>query len=317
VKEDGTTVYANEMARRLLGEHQPEALQRFARSLLDVPERADGPATQRIDVETPAGTSQLVLKALHVEQAGGLVILLDDRTRLAALEASTAMAALQQSRRLWRSHVHDLMSPLNSVTINLRLLQNSLAKEGSEEQVTTARILGQEIARLNRFLDSFFRQVVSPVRERPEEGRPADLRHLVREVVRLVRPSAGHAHIRLRTELPSSSVDIEAADGWLQQALLHILLNSIEAQPHGGEIRILLAPESGRARILVEDDGPGIPAAHAQRIFEMGFTTKNQGGGIGLTVACSFVEALGGQLTLDSRPGGGTTASITIPTKVD
>jgi signal transduction histidine kinase len=222
------------------------------------------------------------------------------------------MAPLEQTRRLLRSQVHDLKSPLNAVAINFQLLYKALQKEGGERELETARILRQELARLTRFLEAFVHQVAPPELDQPELEH-VDLRRIVRGAARIARPSARHARIRLRVELPATPMPIEADAGWLEQALLHVLLNAIEAQPAGGEIRITLKRESGRAEVVIEDDGPGIPEPLMQRVFDPHYTTKEDGRGAGLPVARSFVEARGGRLTLAGRPGGGITVRIEVP----
>lgn len=144
-----------------------------------------------------------------------------------------------------------------------------------------------------------------------------EARRPVRETVRLVRDIAKTTGVRLRTDYPGASTYVVADKDLLKQALLNLVVNALEAQPDGGEIRLGVRPGEDGVRIRVEDDGPGIPEQLLGRVFEMNFTTKEDGTGIGLTVARSLVETQGGRLSLQSRPGHGTTVEILLPASSD
>jgi signal transduction histidine kinase len=120
---------------------------------------------------------------------------------------------------------------------------------------------------------------------------------------------------QLDPELPT----IQADQKQLEQVLLNLINNSLDAMPNGGQLRIETAPGSdGTASIRISDTGTGIQAAHLERLFEPMFTTKEigQGTGLGLSICRAIVKEHGGEIAVKSEPGVGTTFSILLPAEV-
>jgi two-component system NtrC family sensor kinase len=109
--------------------------------------------------------------------------------------------------------------------------------------------------------------------------------------------------------------EIDCYPSLLNQALLNLLANSIEAIPESGRIRVVAGATNGMYSIEVSDTGPGIPAALRQRVFEPFFTTKpvGKGTGLGLSITYSIIEKHGGTIEIDCPEGGGTTMKIQLP----
>src|SRR6185295_17410431 len=99
----------------------------------------------------------------------------------------------------------------------------------------------------------------------------------------------------------------------LKQALLNVAVNALEAMPDGGALAIVLRREGERAHITVRDDGPGMPPEIVDRIYDMHFTTKSGGTGIGLYVARAVVEAHRGEIRVATGPDEGTSIHIVLP----
>ena len=114
--------------------------------------------------------------------------------------------------------------------------------------------------------------------------------------------------------LPSAPVALVGHGDRLKQALLNILINALEAMPDGGELTIALEPAAGAARISVRDTGPGIPPELLERIYQMHFTSKTGGTGVGLYVARSVVQSHGGMIDVQAGDTGGTVFTVTLPT---
>jgi signal transduction histidine kinase len=103
----------------------------------------------------------------------------------------------------------------------------------------------------------------------------------------------------------------------LLHALLEVARNGLEVPREAGELRLSVKRDSSGTIVEVEDDGPGMTAAVLERAFEFQFTTREGAAGIGLSVARSLIDRLGGRLALESRPGEGTRARIVLPTPPD
>ena len=108
-------------------------------------------------------------------------------------------------------------------------------------------------------------------------------------------------------------MSLEGQRDLLKQALLNIAVNALEAMTGGGGLAIKLESRLGRAILIVQDTGPGIPADDPEKIWELHYTTKKAGTGIGLYVAHSVVESFGGAISVDSHDGQGTCFTISLP----
>ena len=143
---------------------------------------------------------------------------------------------------------------------------------------------------------------------------PVDLREVTRETITLVAPTL-HDRLRVEAELPGAAVQVEGDFGQLQQALLNIILNARDVLPEDGCIGISLSATEDIARLTVSDDGPGMSDEVRRRIFEPFYTTKSRGSGtgLGLSITYGIVQGHHGEIEVDSRPGSGTTFSLTFP----
>jgi signal transduction histidine kinase len=252
-----------------------------------------------LDDDAPAATLNL-LRDPHVSPADSL------------LRMVCQLRALQ---RVHRGMAHDLRGPLNAMVLNLELLRRSLdpatppRADLAERQQRWLAVVEQELQRLRRSLDLLLAQMAPP----PEGAERFDLRGVIEEIAALVLPQARHQQVAVATALPAEQLPIDAHRDPLRQATLNLAINALEAMPEGGELRLALEREPNLARILVSDTGRGIPAELIERIFEIHFTTKPAGTGLGLFVARSLLTAQGGALrTLASGPQG-TTFELTLP----
>jgi two-component system, NtrC family, sensor histidine kinase HydH len=154
---------------------------------------------------------------------------------------------------------------------------------------------------------------------RPVEQRrvPTALEGAVRSAVDSVQPRALAAGVGIEVSVPADLPKVRLDPARFEEALLCLIGNALDAMRGGGTLRVGAAPTAGaRAVVLtVEDTGPGIPAAALSRVFEPFFTTKAEGTGLGLAVAKKLLEGAGGRLVLESEPGRGTRAVITLPSE--
>jgi signal transduction histidine kinase len=212
-----------------------------------------------------------------------------------------------------RRAAHDLRAPLNAMTINLDLVRQIVDEDsGRHEMRRAAReriaILQGEVTRLSRMLQSLVDRDAPP-----SDPDRFGLGSLLREVVRFVAPQADRLGVRISLRLLDRRLAVAGVRDELKRTLINLLTNAFEAMPQGGPLEIELAREGASAVVLIRDHGVGIAARHFDRIFRLHFTTKPTGSGIGLFTSRAAIEAMGGELSLDSREGLGTTARLALP----
>jgi len=230
------------------------------------------------------------------------------------LNYSRKLAALG---RLMAGVAHEVKNPLNAMTIHLELLKQKLG--AMREPITVpagpsggsrtldltkhVNVIGDEIKRLDQVVVGFLKFA------RPDELKlqPVHLSSLVSEVLSMTAPEAERRGIVLKTECPPSVPEINADPGMLQQALLNLTINACHAMPDGGTLKIICRPASRRrVEISIEDTGVGIPPENLSRIFDLYFTTKEKGSGIGLSMVFRIVQLHDGEVEVQSTPGRGT-----------
>jgi signal transduction histidine kinase len=237
------------------------------------------------------------------------------------LNYSRKLAALG---RLMAGVAHEVKNPLNAMTIHLELLKQKLA--AVPEVVTVpagpgatgrgvdlskhVNIISSEIRRLDEVVNGFLKFA------RPDELKlqPVQLATLVSDVVTTAMPEADARGVVIKSECASNLPEINADPGMLGQALLNLAINSCQAMPNGGTLRIACRAEDRRRVVVeVEDTGVGIPPEHLSRIFDLYFTTKKEGSGIGLSMVYRIVQLHDGEVEVQSTPGRGTRFRLMFP----
>jgi signal transduction histidine kinase len=170
-----------------------------------------------------------------------------------------------------------------------------------------------EVDRLSRWLRSLL-DSVRPFELRPS---PTNLNMVVDDALGLVGDAIRKAAVKVERELDPGLPIISADEVQLQQALLGIFENAVEAMPPGGTLRVSTrdVSEGGRRdiHIRIVDNGPGIPPDRLARVFEPFYTTKRSGTGLGLAITRKVIEGHGGQVSVCSEVGVGTTFDISLP----
>jgi signal transduction histidine kinase len=238
---------------------------------------------------------------------GALVTLrdLDSLERInRQLQVSERLAAFG---RVTAGVAHEVKNPLNSMRLWLENLKENLSPGEALPRQAVA-VLDSEINRLDlvvkRFLD-FMR----PPELRLEETR---LDQLLEEIAATARPQLERAGVQQEVRfVPLPSVRVDRA--LLKQALLNLVYNAIEAMPTGGRLTLGLERQADSAEIFVSDTGQGIKPEHRARIFQLFFTTRPGGSGIGLASAYKAVQLHDGSIEFESEVGRGTTFRIELP----
>ncbi len=276
----------------------------------------------RVDLTTePAGEGRrlrLELFAIQEDGAEGYLGLVRDRGAVEALETDLRLATrLRGFAAVYLGMAHDVRSSLAAVGVHVDQLGELLADEGSDgpgrtrSQLRRSHLatLQQELRRLDASLYTLLTEAAPP----SEVEERFDLRVLLLEVEQVLAAQAKRQRVALSTDVPDAPVLLDAARDHLKQALLNVALNGLEAMPDGGRLAVGLEAHGDRARVQIRDSGPGIPPERVGRIFEMHYTTKATGTGVGLYVARSSVEAAGGAIRVESAPGSGTRFEIELP----
>jgi signal transduction histidine kinase len=135
----------------------------------------------------------------------------------------------------------------------------------------------------------------------------------MQEIERLLLPQARLQNVALDALLPGVAVRIAGQRDRLKQAILNVALNALDAMSEGGALEMVLEALPAEAEVRISDTGPGIPEEARHRVFDMHYTTKTTGTGIGLYLARSIVEAHGGEITVENRPGRGSEFRLRLP----
>jgi signal transduction histidine kinase len=140
-----------------------------------------------------------------------------------------------------------------------------------------------------------------------------DLREVLKDIATLLTPQARRQRVTLETQMPESAALVTGVRDRLKQALLNVAINALEAMPEGGRLGIRAAAEGGMVKVVFEDSGAGIPQELLDQVYQIYFTTKTGGSGIGLYVARLVAESHGGDIGIESAAGKGTIVRITLP----
>jgi signal transduction histidine kinase len=256
-------------------------------------------------------SSALDLKDLRGATIGCVIHLRDVTERMLMKEQVWRMEQFASLSTLASGLLHEIKNPITAMSIHVQLLDERLRSSALEGPVAEMiAILKTEVRRLNHTLETF-RSVASLQRL---DLRPVDVQEVLADVVRLIGPQAEQQQVRLELhraggELPRVALDVEK----IEQAVLNLVLNALEAMPGGGELNLRTTLENGHLRVAVRDTGPGIPPEIQDHIFRPYFSTKGHGTGIGLTLVEKFVRQHHGHLDVRTGPDG-TTFTITLPT---
>ncbi len=205
---------------------------------------------------------------------------------------------------------HEIRNPLNGAQLHVSFLERALKKRGAEtEMIDAIHVVGDEIKRLAVLVSDF----LDFARPRPPQLRPTSARMLCDRVLHLLGPKANDAKVTLTLDFPTRDPTLSVDASMVEQVLLNLLCNAIEAVAPAGHGRVIL-----RVRRLprdvyfeVEDDGAGLPSPDAP-IFDAFFSTKPNGTGLGLAISHRIATDHGGDVTVESRPGR-TVFRVTLP----
>ena len=276
------------------GELEPVASAEVVLNHIDGPPRRVGVSVEVIgEGETRMGT---LVKFKDLESRERIGTQLQVSERLANLGRITAGVA------------HEVKNPLNSMRIWLENLKASLPDvDGLPLQAV--KVLDSEIDRL----DSVVKRFLDFTRPPDMHQEEINLKGALEEVLAVEKPELDKASIKLDARLASNVPAVLVDKLLLKQALINLIVNAIEAMPKGGQLAVSLGRREEMAEIEIRDTGRGIAPEHRQRIFQLFFTTRKGGSGIGLASAFRTIQLHNGSIEFESEVGRGTTFRIDLP----
>jgi signal transduction histidine kinase len=263
------------------------------------------------EVESENGT-RLQVSLDFIEERGeriGALITLRDAESVRRIEDEIELSRrLAAIGRLTSGVAHEVKNPINAIVVHLEVLRQKLQQLDPDTR-RHIDVIGSEIQRLDRVVQTLVDFT------RPVELRLADLdlRRLVDEVVVLAQPDAERHGVSIVRDLPHDGLPVKIDADLVKQAVLNIVLNGVQAMPEGGALTIVGRRAGDDVQLEVRDQGAGIPQEVRDKIFNLYFTTKKNGSGIGLAMAYRVMQLHNGSVEYDSVEGRGTVFRLRLP----
>jgi len=265
------------------------------------------------DLNTVGGIRRVSVSVQAIQEDGermGALVTLRDLDSIESintqLQVSERLAALG---RITAGVAHEVKNPLNSMRLWLENLKESLPAEPDSGSQQAVQVLDKEIDRLDAVVKRFL-DFTRPMDVRLEATQLADV---LKEVIEIAKPQLQKSKILIAQLLPVDVPEVYVDRALLKQAVLNLVLNAVEAMPSGGQLRLMLSRRGEMAEITVGDTGKGIPMENRQKIFQLFFTTRPGGSGIGLASTFRIVQLHNGSIDFTTEVGRGTTFRIELP----
>ena len=266
-----------------------------------VQEELESPNGKRVQISldfihergTPIGALLTLRDAESVRQIGD------------EIEMSRRMSA---SGRLTRGVAHEVKNPINAIVLHLQLLQNKLQQVDPDTR-RHMDVIGNEIHRLDRVVQI----LVDFTRPRDLRIEEIDLKRVLEDVLMLATPDAEQHGVTIVRDLAPAPLGVNLDLDFMKQAILNVVLNGVQAMPQGGTLTISARREEDQVVTEIRDEGSGIPPEIQEKIFELYFTTKQGGSGIGLAQTYQVMQWHYGSVDFVSVEGHGTTFRLTLP----
>jgi PAS domain S-box-containing protein len=263
------------------------------------------------EIETPNGR-RVEMSLDFIQQKGtqiGALLTMRDAESARRIEDEIELSRrISASGRVTRGVAHEVKNPINAIVLHLQLLRNKM-QELDPDTGRHVDIIDSEIHRLDRVVQI----LVDFTRPRELHMEDTDLRLVLDEVALLASPDAAQHGVKLVRDLPPQPVPVKVDVDLLKQAILNVVLNGVQAMPGGGTLSIATNCDGEAVVTEVRDEGGGIPAAVQDKIFELYFTTKKAGTGIGLAQTYQIMQWHYGSVDFESVEGKGTAFRLRLP----
>ncbi|MGM0601436.1 MAG: ATP-binding protein, partial [Candidatus Rifleibacteriota bacterium] len=321
----GKVTYANQEIRRLLGRPFPEGWspdsdkKNIPLSLLelikDVLTTNITIENQKIKVRTASVSRLVEVNAFPFrnEQGGmlGTVFFIKDVTQLNAMEEQLKRAdRLSALGVLAAGIAHEIRNPLTGMKMIVQLLESEFSADDNRREPLS--IIQKEIDRLEGIIGNLL-DFARPTKPKAVE---VSLEQVVDDCYKLVKNQLKKQQIKFEKITSGEYPSIIGDSDQLKQVFINIITNAIQALPGGGEIKVTLKYQDEQVIVVFEDNGSGIPPEKLQDIFNPFMTTKEDGTGLGLSMAQRIVEEHGGKIEVHSTVGEGSIFSVALPEKM-
>ena len=308
---DKNVSMVNQSAERLLQLRAVDVLgrsiQKLGSGFADVALRAlrDGKPLLRQTVTEPAINGTLGLSATPMGSEGVVIIF----TALPKETASTRDIAYSPFWEYLSSRVaQEVKNPMVAINTFAQLLPRKYDSEDFRDSFS--QTVQTEVARINRVVETLFEFARRPrlILQR------ADVTQTVQGILRTFEEELEARSIRVETEWTDEPLDADIDPALFAKAVHNVLQNSIDAMPSGGTLRVTTRSSEGGCEVRIADTGPGVPETDAPHIFSPFFSTREQGMGLGLTMANRIMDQHDGELELVANEGGGGAFAFHLPT---
>jgi signal transduction histidine kinase len=261
-----------------------------------------------------SGEAQAALEFLCEQLPGALDLCRLIEEKLALERELAERERLALVGQMAASISHNLKNPLGSMKTILQVqLENPELPESIRGET---KMVLDEISRLSAKLNQLL-QFSRPAVRAGNGAGSCDVAAVVEEVAGVLSYEAEQRGLKLQAQVCGARAKVAVSAEALNDIVSNLVVNALEATPHGGHVNVSTRQENGKCSLLVEDDGPGIPSALQEKILQPFFTTKSQGTGLGLAIVARRVAEFGGKIDWESpaRDGHGTRFKVTLPTE--
>lgn len=207
---------------------------------------------------------------------------------------------------------HEIKNPLNTMKLNLQLLQEDWNQPDESNRAKVSKrlqTLGKEVDRLEEILNDFLRLARLP----QPDLQPSNISSLLDEFLDFIEPETQQLHIKVVRDFHENLPQVDLDSSQIKQALLNIILNANQSMSAGGQLTVKAYRTDDHIFIDIIDTGEGMPPDRIGKLFDLFYSTKKEGTGLGLPIAGRIVNMHGGEIRVKSQEGKGTTFSILLP----
>jgi signal transduction histidine kinase len=319
---DRRAVLVSEAARRFLNVERGSLLGQSAqeifddstvlgRTLLNAFEAGSPLVKEEVQTETWRRIEASV-DFIHDDRTGqglGALVTLHDLESVEEIESELELSRRMASiGRLTSGVGHEVKNPINAIVVHLELLKTKLGDAGAPA-LRHLDVIDSEIHRLDRVVQTlvdFSRPVELQLREQ-------DLRPVINDVLALAAEELSTHHVTLVSHMPSNPLMANFDADLLKQAVLNVVQNGAQAMEQGGKLEVSLEEDRKTAVLRIADEGPGIPEEIREKVFDLYFTTKSAGSGIGLAMTYRILQFHHGSIEVKSKESRGTEFLLRIP----
>jgi signal transduction histidine kinase len=268
------------------------------------------PVNQR-DVET-SNTKRVQVSLDFIQERGspiGALLTLRDAESVRRIQDEIEISRqMSASGRTTRGVAHEVKNPINAIVLHLQLLQTKL-KLIDPDTRRHMDIIGNEIHRLDRVVQI----LVDFTRPRDLHLDEIDMRRLLEDVIMLATPDTEQHGVTVKRKLGTEPLGVRVDLDLMKQAILNVIINGMQAMPQGGTLTISVRRDEDSVITEIRDQGVGIPHELQEKIFELYFTTRKGGSGIGLAQTYQALQWHYGSIDFETVEGQGTTFRLRLP----